>query len=90
MDGPYYSPLQDIHKFDVSICIAGGVGITPYLAHLNHIRYSTRIRYLKRNMDIPKNKNLKGCLWEERITKRTVSENWRLGYDKSLHVQQCS
>lgn len=37
VDGPFCSSFQDIQKFDVSICIAGGIGITPYLSHLNSI-----------------------------------------------------
>ncbi|XP_070568165.1 NADPH oxidase 4-like [Ptychodera flava] len=41
IDGPFGSPSQDIFEFGVSVCIAGGVGVTPFAAALNKLRYNT-------------------------------------------------
>nr|XP_039251724.1 NADPH oxidase 4-like [Styela clava] len=35
--GPYGSAMQDVFRYDVSLCIAGGIGITPFAAVLNTI-----------------------------------------------------
>ncbi|XP_077977130.1 NADPH oxidase 4-like [Glandiceps talaboti] len=40
IDGPFGSPSQDIFDFGTSVCIAGGVGVTPFAAVLNKLRYS--------------------------------------------------
>jgi len=37
IDGPYSSPMEKIGDYDVTLCIAGGVGITPFLSHINYI-----------------------------------------------------
>nr|XP_006823190.1 PREDICTED: NADPH oxidase 4-like [Saccoglossus kowalevskii] len=41
IDGPFGSPSQDILKYNVSVCIAGGVGVTPFAAILNKLRYNS-------------------------------------------------
>lgn len=38
VDGPYGTPMQDIFRYNTSLCVAGGIGITPYAAVLNMIR----------------------------------------------------
>ena len=30
IDGPFCSPVQDVFSFKISICIAGGIGVTPF------------------------------------------------------------
>lgn len=37
-DGPYGTPMQDVFRYSVSVCVAGGIGITPYAAVLNMIK----------------------------------------------------
>ncbi|RZF35077.1 hypothetical protein LSTR_LSTR009669 [Laodelphax striatellus] len=37
LDGPFFSPLENILLDGVAICVAGGIGITPFAALLNHI-----------------------------------------------------
>ncbi|XP_033107065.1 NADPH oxidase 4-like isoform X2 [Anneissia japonica] len=41
IDGPFGSPNQDVFKYCTSVCIAGGVGVTPYAAVLNQLRNCT-------------------------------------------------
>lgn len=37
IDGPFSSPMQGIIRDDVAICIAAGVGITPFVSVLREI-----------------------------------------------------
>ncbi|XP_030851094.1 NADPH oxidase 4 [Strongylocentrotus purpuratus] len=37
MDGPLGSASGDILRYRVSVCIAGGIGVTPFAAILNHL-----------------------------------------------------
>ena len=38
VDGPYGSPLEYVLRYRVSVCVAGGIGITPFIAHLHQLR----------------------------------------------------
>ena len=35
VEGPIGSAMEDIHKYKVSLCVAGGIGITPFASILN-------------------------------------------------------
>ena len=35
IEGPLGSAMEDIHKYKVSLCVAGGIGITPFASLLN-------------------------------------------------------
>jgi len=35
VDGPFSSPSQDVFSFRVSCCIAGGIGVTPFISALS-------------------------------------------------------
>jgi predicted ferric reductase len=37
VDGPFSSPTQDVFSFRRSICIAGGIGITPFLSVISFL-----------------------------------------------------
>ncbi|KAL9969507.1 hypothetical protein ACROYT_G021728 [Oculina patagonica] len=38
VDGPYGSPCMDVWRYDVSLCIATGIGVTPFAALINELR----------------------------------------------------
>jgi len=37
LEGPYGSPMCEVVSYPVSVCVAGGIGITPFVATCNHI-----------------------------------------------------
>lgn len=39
VDGPFCSPMEDILKSGIAICIAAGIGITPFMAVLDHLKW---------------------------------------------------
>ncbi|XP_064627803.1 NADPH oxidase 4-like [Lineus longissimus] len=48
VDGPFGSPSSDILKYPVSVCIAGGIGVTPFIGLLNWLRTSDDQKRLQR------------------------------------------
>jgi len=44
VDGPYGSPCMDIWRYDVSLCIATGIGITPFAALIHELRHEIKAR----------------------------------------------
>ncbi|GLH00680.1 Dual oxidase [Gryllus bimaculatus] len=41
VDGPFRSPLEEVLNSSVAVCIAAGIGITPFIAILNYLLNST-------------------------------------------------
>ena len=37
IEGPFGRPMEDVLRYRGSLCVAGGIGITPFAAILNHI-----------------------------------------------------
>ncbi|KAM7399365.1 hypothetical protein PAMP_018640 [Pampus punctatissimus] len=35
VDGPFGSPSEEVFNYDVSLCVAGGIGVTPFACVLN-------------------------------------------------------
>ncbi len=42
IDGPFPSPLESIFQHKIVICVAGGVGITPFVSVLNELLHKLR------------------------------------------------
>ncbi|XP_054263442.1 NADPH oxidase 4-like isoform X1 [Macrosteles quadrilineatus] len=45
VDGPFCSPLENVVKARLAICIAAGIGITPFIAVLHHLYKSDSVRW---------------------------------------------
>jgi len=37
IDGPFCSPTEDVWSYPVSVCVAGGIGVTPFISVLTFI-----------------------------------------------------
>lgn len=42
VDGPFASPLESIFRQKIAVCVAGGVGITPFVAVFNELLHRER------------------------------------------------
>lgn len=40
VDGPFSSPLQDVLQSPYNVCIAGGIGVTPFASIFSSILYA--------------------------------------------------
>ena len=38
LDGPFSSPMEDTTQYSLVLCVAGGIGITPFASFLNAFR----------------------------------------------------
>lgn len=43
MDGPFGSPSEDVFNYDVSLCVAGGIGVTPFACVLHTLLWVTEV-----------------------------------------------
>lgn len=39
IDGPFGSPFEESLNYEVSLCVAGGIGVTPFASILNTLLY---------------------------------------------------
>lgn len=39
MDGPFGSPSEEVFNYDVSLCVAGGIGVTPFACVLHALMW---------------------------------------------------
>ncbi|KAG8453052.1 hypothetical protein GDO86_004749 [Hymenochirus boettgeri] len=37
IDGPFGSPSEEVLNYKISLCVAGGIGVTPFASILNHL-----------------------------------------------------
>lgn len=42
LDGPYGEGHQDWHKFEVSVLVGGGIGVTPFASILKDLVYKSK------------------------------------------------
>lgn len=45
MDGPFGSPSEDVFNYDVSLCVAGGIGVTPFACVLHTLLWVTQLEH---------------------------------------------
>ncbi|XP_021355400.1 NADPH oxidase 4-like [Mizuhopecten yessoensis] len=38
VDGPFSSPLENVTSYPISVCIAGGIGVTPFIGYIQYLR----------------------------------------------------
>uniref|UniRef100_A0A4W3IRV6 NADPH oxidase 4 n=1 Tax=Callorhinchus milii TaxID=7868 RepID=A0A4W3IRV6_CALMI len=48
IDGPFGSPSEEIFNYEVSLCVAGGIGVTPFASVLNTLLYDWKQYKLRR------------------------------------------
>jgi dual oxidase len=45
LDGPYGEGHQDWYRFDVSVLVGGGIGVTPFASILKDIVFRANIKH---------------------------------------------
>ncbi|KAL5010366.1 hypothetical protein ScPMuIL_012671 [Solemya velum] len=64
IDGPFSSPMEDVTKYRTLLCVAGGIGLTPFIAFLNAIRHQTlKLGKLSRICLVWMNRDIRSFLW---------------------------
>lgn len=44
VDGPFGSPSEEVFNYDVSLCVAGGIGVTPFACVLHALLWVVRFQ----------------------------------------------
>ncbi|XP_068412767.1 NADPH oxidase 4 isoform X1 [Eschrichtius robustus] len=52
IDGPFGSPFEDSLNYEVSLCVAGGIGVTPFASILNTLLYVILIHYVRPSREL--------------------------------------
>lgn len=52
LDGPYGEGHQDWHKYNVSVLIGGGIGVTPFASILKDIVFRANLKQLQTNKKV--------------------------------------
>lgn len=79
VDGPYGSPCTDVWRYNVSLCIATGIGVTPFAALIQELREKIRTRRklkLHRLYFIWVCKHVQSFLWFLDLLRSTFTELW--------------
>lgn len=42
VDGPFGSPSEEVFNYEVSVCVAGGIGVTPFACVLQALLWVVR------------------------------------------------
>ncbi|XP_031559628.1 NADPH oxidase 4-like [Actinia tenebrosa] len=78
VDGPYGSPCMDVAQYEVSLCIATGIGVTPFAALLNNLRME---KLLKQRTNYPRRIYF---IW---VSRDVISHRWFIDILYSKHLQ---
>ncbi|XP_071956145.1 NADPH oxidase 4-like [Antedon mediterranea] len=88
IDGPFGSPNQDVFKYHTSVCIAGGVGVTPYAAVLNQLRDCDLKKYkLQRLYFIWVCRNIQNLKWFADLLASVHGKFWNENMPDFLNIR---
>lgn len=45
VDGPFGSPSEEVFNYDVSLCVAGGIGVTPFACVLHTLLWVIQTKF---------------------------------------------
>ncbi|XP_078698230.1 NADPH oxidase 4-like isoform X2 [Branchiostoma floridae x Branchiostoma belcheri] len=87
IDGPFGSPSENVFHYDVSLCIAGGIGITPFASVLNHLlNEGTTSSRLRRLYLIWVCKNITSFLWIAQVLSALQRQAWNENRPDFLNI----
>lgn len=75
VDGPFPSPLESIFQHKIAFCVAGGVGITPFISVLNELLLEENVRKEPRRIHLTwVVTNIDQILWFSRIFEQLMEK----------------
>eukprot|EP00058_Branchiostoma_floridae_P014400 XP_002599888.1 hypothetical protein BRAFLDRAFT_212399 [Branchiostoma floridae] len=87
VDGPFGSPSENVFHYDVSLCIAGGIGITPFASVLNHLlNEGTKSSRLRRLYLVWVCKNITSFLWIAQVLCSLQRQAWNENRPDFLNI----
>ncbi|XP_029649052.1 NADPH oxidase 4-like [Octopus sinensis] len=95
LDGPFSSPMEDMSTYRLLLCIAGGIGITPFASFLDAFRTNKKQQWkFRRIYLIWINKNIQNIRWFGELIHSLHEELWESNlpdiFDVRFHFTEIS
>ncbi|XP_037038582.1 NADPH oxidase 4-like isoform X1 [Bradysia coprophila] len=86
VDGPFPSPLESIFQHKITLCVAGGVGITPFISVLNDLLYKLRKEPSRIHLTWVVT-HVEQILWFSSIFEQLMEKLWQQNAPDRLDIQ---
>ncbi|KAJ8722893.1 hypothetical protein PYW07_004073 [Mythimna separata] len=87
VDGPFSSPMESVCRSDVAICVAAGVGITPFVAMLHEMFLNPRNRLPGRIHLLWIVRHEKELTWLADLANKTLLQLRNANRPDRLHIE---
>lgn len=87
IDGPFGSPSEEVFNYEVSLCVAGGIGVTPFASVLNTLLIDWKQYKLRRLYLIWVCKEIQSFLWFADLLCILHNKLWQENRPDYLNVQ---
>ncbi|KAG9473064.1 hypothetical protein GDO78_015015, partial [Eleutherodactylus coqui] len=87
IDGPFGSPSEEALNYEVSLCIAGGIGVTPYACILNQLLDQWREYKLQRLYFVWICRDIQAFLWFADLLCILHKKLWQENRPDYLNIQ---
>ncbi|XP_078514547.1 NADPH oxidase 4 isoform X2 [Lissotriton helveticus] len=87
IDGPFGSPSEEVLNYEVSLCVAGGIGVTPFASLLNQLRSSWEQYKLRRLYFIWVCRDIESFRWFADLLCMLHDKLWQENRPDYLNIQ---
>ncbi|XP_062908907.1 NADPH oxidase 4 isoform X1 [Mobula hypostoma] len=87
IDGPFGSPSEEVFNYEVSLCVAGGIGVTPFASVLNTLLADWKQYKLRRLYFIWVCKEIQSFLWFADLLCLLHDKLWQENRPDYLNIQ---
>ncbi|XP_078259259.1 NADPH oxidase 4 isoform X1 [Rhinoraja longicauda] len=87
IDGPFGSPSEEVFNYEVSLCVAGGIGVTPFASVLNTLLIDWKQYKLRRLYLIWVCREIQSFLWFADLLCILHNKLWQENRPDYLNVQ---
>ncbi|CAH2225550.1 NADPH oxidase 4 isoform X1 [Pelobates cultripes] len=87
IDGPFGSPSEEVLNYEVSLCVAGGIGVTPFASILNQLLDSWKHYKLQRLYFVWICRDIQAFLWFADLLCELHKKLWQGNRPDYLNIQ---
>ncbi|XP_044130013.1 NADPH oxidase 4-like [Bufo gargarizans] len=87
IDGPFGSPSEEVLNYEVSLCIAGGIGVTPYASIFNQLLDTWKENKLQRLYFVWICRDIQAFLWFADLLCILHKKFWQENRPDYLNIQ---
>ncbi|MEE6473032.1 hypothetical protein FKM82_009822 [Ascaphus truei] len=87
IDGPFGSPSEEALNYEVSLCVAGGIGVTPFASILNQLQDAWKQYKLQRLYFVWICRDIQAFLWFADLLCMLHNKLWQENRPDYLNIQ---